>query len=170
MTNVRNSAGLWGLTFLTHMEGLLQCSPWRTLGMVHTIRKHDDFVVGLPTQPLTSTPIALSGISTLESYLCIQTAPSPWSLLEIEPTLSQGNCPPWEEKAVIGMWDWLMRGEKLRCYREMKQVCRERYPKQSWFCQGLPLAENTLLSVQMWIQNQSSHQYRLAKTQLLASQ
>lgn len=62
--------------------------------MVHTIRKHDDFVVGLPAQPLTSTPIVLSEISILDSYLCTETAPSPWSLLEMQPTLSQGNCPP----------------------------------------------------------------------------
>ena len=62
--------------------------------MVHTIRKHDDFVVGLPAQPLTSTPIALSGIATLDYYLCIETIPSPWSLLEMKLTLSQGNCPP----------------------------------------------------------------------------
>lgn len=58
------------------------------------IRRHDDFVVGLPAQPLTSTPTAVPGISALGSYLYIKIVSFPGSLLEMQLTLSQGNCLP----------------------------------------------------------------------------
>lgn len=65
---------------------------WEDLGY-GLARRNGDFVVHLPAQPLNSTPIAVPGISTLGSYLYIKIVSSPGSLFEMQPTLSQGNCP-----------------------------------------------------------------------------